>query len=157
MAAEFGVSHTPVREALKVLVSQGLAVLHHNRGCFVSDLSSDRTRADGISSSSRTSAPAATAASSKRSSSRPRLETRGRFVVESTPSAIALASDNVGAAILLAAMNATSVATGLVEVPLVDRVLYRTIALVRRRNDTLSPAASALYGAIKIRLSSGRR
>lgn len=40
IAAEYSVSHTPVREALKALVAEGLAVLHHNRGCFVSDLSS---------------------------------------------------------------------------------------------------------------------
>src|ERR1700722_2713111 len=39
IAAEFSVSHTPVREALKALVSEGIATLHHNRGCFVSDLS----------------------------------------------------------------------------------------------------------------------
>ena len=40
IAAEFSVSHTPVREALKLHVSEGLAILHHNLGCFVSDLSS---------------------------------------------------------------------------------------------------------------------
>ena len=40
IAAEFSVSHTPVREAFKALVAEGLATLHHNRGCFVSNLSS---------------------------------------------------------------------------------------------------------------------
>jgi DNA-binding GntR family transcriptional regulator len=44
IAAEFSVSHTPVREALKALVAEGLATLHHNRGCFVSDLSSKVAR-----------------------------------------------------------------------------------------------------------------
>ncbi|WP_024509090.1 LysR family transcriptional regulator [Bradyrhizobium sp. ARR65] len=77
------------------------------------------------------------------------LRPRGRFVVESTPSAIALARENVGAAILPAAMKATTVATGLIEVPLVEPVVYRSIALVRRKNETLSPAADALYAVIK--------
>jgi hypothetical protein len=85
------------------------------------------------------------------------LNLRGRFVVESTPSAIALARENVGGAILPAAMSATMVATGLIEVPLVDPVLYRTIALVRRRNETLTPAASALYAIAKAQLSTVRR
>jgi DNA-binding transcriptional LysR family regulator len=85
------------------------------------------------------------------------LNIRGRFVVESTPSAIALARENVGAAILPAAMNATTVTTGLIEVPLVEPVRYRTIALVRRRNETLTPAASALYAMVKAQLSMVRR
>jgi DNA-binding GntR family transcriptional regulator len=44
IAAEFGISPTPVREALKLLVSEGLAVLHHNRGCFVTSLSVEVAR-----------------------------------------------------------------------------------------------------------------
>jgi DNA-binding GntR family transcriptional regulator len=44
IAAEFGISPTPVREALKLLVSEGLAILHHNRGCFVSTLSIEVAR-----------------------------------------------------------------------------------------------------------------
>lgn len=44
IAEEFDVSHTPVREALKILVSEGLATLHHNRGCLVADLSSTVAR-----------------------------------------------------------------------------------------------------------------
>jgi DNA-binding transcriptional LysR family regulator len=85
------------------------------------------------------------------------LNLRGRFVVESTPSAIALARENVGAAILPAATNATTVTTGLIEVPLIEPVLHRTIALVRRRNETLTPAAGALYAIVKAQLSTVRR
>ena len=85
------------------------------------------------------------------------LNLRGRFVVESTPSAIALARENVGAAILPAAMNATTAATGLIEVPLVEPIVYRTIALVRRRSETLTPAANALYAVLKAQLSTARR
>lgn len=39
IAAQFDVSHIPVREALKQLVSEGLAVLVHNKGVVVSELS----------------------------------------------------------------------------------------------------------------------
>jgi DNA-binding GntR family transcriptional regulator len=39
IAAEFGVSHIPVREALKELVGEGLAVFVRNRGVIVSELS----------------------------------------------------------------------------------------------------------------------
>lgn len=84
------------------------------------------------------------------------LEKRGRFVVESTPSAIALAMAGVGAAILPAATNAAAVATGLIEIPLVDPIVHRSISLVRRRNETLTPAASALYTLLKTELSSVR-
>jgi DNA-binding transcriptional LysR family regulator len=85
------------------------------------------------------------------------LAARGRFVVESTPSAIALARESVGVAILPAAMNVASVTTGLVEIPLVEPVVYRAIALVKRRNETLSPAAASLYAIIRKQLSGPRR
>jgi DNA-binding transcriptional LysR family regulator len=82
------------------------------------------------------------------------LEMRGRFVVETTPTAVALAAAGVGAAILPATMRATSVATGLVEIPIVDPLIYRSIGLVRRRNQTLTPAAAALYAILAAELSS---
>jgi DNA-binding transcriptional LysR family regulator len=82
------------------------------------------------------------------------LEVRGRFVVESTPSAIALARGGVGVAILPASMHSARVATGLVEVPLVEPVVHRGIALVRRRNETMTPAAQALYEIVRSELSS---
>ena len=77
------------------------------------------------------------------------LEPRGRFVVESTPSAMALCAAGVGAAILPAAMKAATVAPSLVEIPLVDPIVYRSISLVRRRNESLTPAAAALYIIVK--------
>lgn len=84
------------------------------------------------------------------------LPERGRFVVESTPTALAFASAGVGIAILPAAMRATAVSGGLVEVPLVEPILYRTISLVRRRNETLSPAAAAFHALLRAGLSSTR-
>lgn len=38
-AAEFGISRTPMREALKVLHSEGLVKLKPRRGCYVTELS----------------------------------------------------------------------------------------------------------------------
>ncbi len=81
------------------------------------------------------------------------LDLRGRFVVESTPTAIALAREGVGVAILPAAMNSAAVTTELVEITLSDPVLYRSIGLVRRRNETLMPPARALYDLITQALS----
>jgi DNA-binding transcriptional LysR family regulator len=81
------------------------------------------------------------------------LETRGRFVVESTPTAVALARTGVGLAILPATMNAARGASGLVEVPLTNPVLHRSISLVRRRNQALSPAAAALHALLTTALS----
>ena len=43
-ALEFGVSRTPMREALKVLQSEGLVLLVPRRGCFVAELSSRDTQ-----------------------------------------------------------------------------------------------------------------
>lgn len=39
LAQEYGISRTPLREALKVLASEGLVVLKPRRGCYVTELS----------------------------------------------------------------------------------------------------------------------
>ena len=81
------------------------------------------------------------------------LSPRGRFVVESTPTALALVSAGVGAAILPHVAKGASHLDDLVEVLLIEPVIHRTISLVRRRNTSLTPAASVFYEAIKTELS----
>lgn len=44
LAAEFGVSPIPVREALRRLEADGLVALRHNRGAFVTELTGDDIR-----------------------------------------------------------------------------------------------------------------
>ena len=39
LAAGYGISRTPLREALKVLAAEGLVVLKPRRGCYVTELS----------------------------------------------------------------------------------------------------------------------
>ncbi|MDK9713720.1 GntR family transcriptional regulator [Sulfuritalea hydrogenivorans] len=39
LASEYGISRTPLREALKVLAAEGLVVLKPRRGCYVTELS----------------------------------------------------------------------------------------------------------------------
>jgi DNA-binding GntR family transcriptional regulator len=39
LAIEYGISRTPLREALKVLAAEGLVVLKPRRGCYVTELS----------------------------------------------------------------------------------------------------------------------
>ncbi len=39
LALEYGISRTPMREALKVLASEGLVVLKPRRGCYVAEVS----------------------------------------------------------------------------------------------------------------------
>lgn len=39
LAEEYGISRTPLREALKVLASEGLVTLKPHRGCYVTELS----------------------------------------------------------------------------------------------------------------------
>lgn len=82
------------------------------------------------------------------------IETRGRFVVETTPTAVALASAGVAAAILPATMKAATVASGLVEVALVEPTVHRTISIVRRAGETLTPAAEALLGIVRSEMES---
>lgn len=66
--------------------------------------------------------------------------------------ALALCAANVGVAVLPTAKG-TALASHLIEVPLVDPIVFRSVELVRRRGETLSPAAAALYNLLQVELS----
>jgi DNA-binding transcriptional LysR family regulator len=84
------------------------------------------------------------------------LPIRGRFVVENTPSALALAATGAAVAILPSAIGRGTLPGGLVEVPLQAPVLHRQLSLVRRRGEALTPAAAALYDMLlKTTLAAG--
>jgi len=74
------------------------------------------------------------------------IDIRTRFVVEYYSTALGLASEGLGVAILVS--FGAEVRPPLVQVPLVGPVIDRPLSLVRRRGETLTPAAQALYRQI---------
>ncbi|MFC7737205.1 LysR substrate-binding domain-containing protein [Roseomonas sp. GCM10028921] len=70
--------------------------------------------------------------------SRAGLPRRGCFVVENSPSAMALAVTGVAVAVLSSATGRGLLPGALVEVPLVEPVPHRRLGLVRRRREALT-------------------
>lgn len=79
------------------------------------------------------------------------IDIRTRFVVEYYSTALGLAIEGLGVAILVS--FGAQVRPPLVQVPLVDPVIDRPLSLVRRRGETLTPAARSLYRQILAELS----
>jgi len=79
------------------------------------------------------------------------IDIRTRFVVEYYSTALGLASEGLGVAILVS--FGADVRPALVQVPLIDPVIHRPLSLVRRRGETLTPAAQVLYRQILAQLS----
>jgi DNA-binding transcriptional LysR family regulator len=75
------------------------------------------------------------------------IDIRTKFVVEYFSSAIGLASEGLGVAILVAAL-VENLRPDLAQIPLVEPVITRPVSLVRRRGETLTPAAQALHKLI---------
>jgi DNA-binding transcriptional LysR family regulator len=75
------------------------------------------------------------------------IEVKTKFVVEYFSSAIGLASEGLGIAILVASL-VENLRPDLAQIPLVDPIVDRPISLIRRHGETLTPAAQALYNLI---------
>ncbi len=79
--------------------------------------------------------------------SRSGIEVKTKFVVEYFSSAIGLASEGLGIAILVESL-VENLRPDLAQIPLVDPIVDRPVSLIRRRGETLTPAAQALYNLI---------
>lgn len=80
--------------------------------------------------------------------SQARIDIRTRFVVEYFSSAICLARAGLGVAILVASAN-EQLSKDMRQIPIVDPIVDRPLFLVRRRGETLTPAAQRLYALIR--------
>jgi DNA-binding transcriptional LysR family regulator len=80
--------------------------------------------------------------------SKAHIDIRTRFVVEYFSSAICLARAGLGVAILVG--NGGGQLSGdMLQVPIIDPIVERPLFLVRRRGETLTPAAQRLYALIR--------
>jgi DNA-binding transcriptional LysR family regulator len=79
--------------------------------------------------------------------SKARIDIRTRFVAEYFSSAICLARAGLGVAILVASDG--QLGGDMRQIPIIDPVVDRPLFLVRRRGETLTPAAQKLHALIR--------
>lgn len=80
------------------------------------------------------------------------IDIRTKFVVEYFSTAIGLAQAGLGVAILVAA-DGSLLHPDMVQIPLVDPHIDRPLFLIRRRGESLTPAAQQLFDLIQERYS----
>lgn len=74
--------------------------------------------------------------------------TKSHYVVESSPTALALCRARAGIAIL-PENGRKNIYPDLREIPIIDPIVKRRICLIKRKGETLSPAAQSLYNFIR--------
>jgi DNA-binding transcriptional LysR family regulator len=79
---------------------------------------------------------------------RAQIDVRTRFVAEYFSTVICLARAGLGVAILVATED-DRLSDDMVQIPIVDPVVERPLFLIRRRGETLTPAAQRLYALIR--------
>jgi DNA-binding transcriptional LysR family regulator len=80
--------------------------------------------------------------------SKAHIDIRTRFVVEYFSSAICLARAGLGVAILVACGDG-QLGGDMLQIPIIEPIVDRPLFLVRRRGETLTPAAQKLYALIR--------